>query len=239
MQLEDFRLKYKRLVHFAPAAYLRIEKGLLSAGQVLDLNADANNRVRTRFQDEAEYTEYDVGHWKSHPRYRKGGGEAQSNLYVQDRESPERSYFLGNNHALGGDDNLGIAIPLTDNRYGDPKMTGPEWLRQLNRMFWVFIEGDETPAFVERVRKAAPERRVVKITLTVAGLSDDLLEGQLRLSAVNSRALGGRAPRGTATYVPLAWWSGRKPKEIGILDGVSADKVRQLQRDRALSIEEV
>ena len=103
----EFRHLCPVLVHYAPHGRLRRERGLLTAAQVLDQSADADGRVWAKFYNDAEYQSYALDHWKTHSRFRRGAGEAGSNLLVRDAAEPSMVYALGNNYPLGDGKCLG------------------------------------------------------------------------------------------------------------------------------------
>jgi hypothetical protein len=44
-------------IHYAPRGFLQVDCGLLTASQVLDLNADSSNKVSIRFFSEIAYAQ--------------------------------------------------------------------------------------------------------------------------------------------------------------------------------------
>lgn len=222
----DFRRLCPILVHYAPHGQLRPERGLLTAAQVLDRNADADRRVWAKFLGEEQCQAYDVDHWKTHSRFRRGAGEVGSNLLVRDREDETTFYILGNNSPLGDGSHLGVTLPLTDNRPGDPTPSPADWFRTLNSMFWVFDTGWVNAGVLDHLRAASPNKRLSKILLPTSRFSDEFIEGHVRLSAINGGGSNGAFARGTATYKKPSEWDERKaPKEIGILDGIQPAQV--------------
>lgn len=237
MELPDFRSRCPYLIHFAPQVDLAL--GLLTAAQVLDMNADERGTVWARFRNEREFKQYPVDHWKSHSRFLRGAGEAGCCLVVRDSRDFTRSHILGNNFPLGDGSCLGTTIKLTDNRPGDSAPSCEQWFRILNDMFWVFPEDAVNSGFVDRLCAATPGGKLYRVRLATAALPDGEIEGRIRLSAMNGGGCRGGFPRGTATYKPLREWSNWPPKEVGLVGGLPASSCATLHRDGGLSVQEV
>lgn len=225
----EFRRLCPILVHYAPHGQLRLERGLLTASQVLDRNVDAHGRVWAKFIGDEECQSYDVDHWKTRSRFRRGAGEVGSNLMVRDASDSTEFYVLGNNFPLGDGRCLGVTLPLTDNRPGDPTPTRADWFRTLNSMFWVFDAVKVNEGVLNHLRAATPRKRLAKVALQTAKLSDEVIEGHVRLSAINGGGSNGCLARGSATYKkPSEWGERTPPKEIGILDGIQPAQVKAM-----------
>jgi hypothetical protein len=227
------------LVHYAPRGVLRLEEGLLTAAQVLERNADDTGTVWAKFLDDPEYQPFDVEHWKTHSRFRRRAGERGCNLLVRAGNDPTRSFFLGNNYPLGDGTCIGTTLPLTENRPGDPAPTREDWFRTLNSMFWVFDARHVNPGVVTHLAAAAPGEQLSRVVIATAGLSDDFIEGRLRLASINGGGSNGGSPRGTATYKrPSEWTRPWPPREIGIIGGLSTLMCTALVTDGMLQIED-
>jgi len=253
MTLENFRRHCAVLVHYAPSGFIRPERGLLTASQILDSNADEWGKVSARFLFEGDYHEFDKEHWKGRSRfvrwksirqspqaeYDRDRHETGCNLLVRDKEDPSKDYFLGNNFPLSDGLCLGTNIGLTDNRAGYPQPSREDWFRLLNRMFWVFDQPSANPGFLNHLRAASKTGHLSVVRLFTCMLPDDIIKERVRMSAINGGGSNGGAPRGTATYKQVADWNvGWPPKEIGILDGLPHDTCIQLRESGALTIEE-
>ena len=90
---DQFRQLTPKLVHFAPKSFLRRELGLLTAAQVLDLNAENDGKVWARFSRQNTYQPYAKDYWKERSRFLRGAGEVGCNLIVRDRLSHENCFF--------------------------------------------------------------------------------------------------------------------------------------------------
>jgi hypothetical protein len=219
---------------------LRLDLGLLTAAQVLDLNADEHGFVWTRFLDEPIYQKYQKEYWKERSRFKRRAGELGSNVLVRDRTDAGASFFLGNNHPLGSGDCIGTTLPLTDNRPGTRPTTREEWFRTLNSLFWVFAHDAVNEGFLNHAKAASPVSTLHSVVITTAGLSDEFIENKIRLSAINGGGSQGARARGSATYkAPSEWSDGWPPREIGLLDGLDADSCAALLAQGTLSVVEV
>jgi hypothetical protein len=219
--LAEFRHLCPVLVHYAPQGHLRPERGLLTAAQILDQSADATGHVWAKFYNDAKYQSYEPDHWKTHSRFRRGAGEAGSNLLVRDAVEPTRVHVLGNNYPLGEGTCLGKTIQLTDNRPGDPEPTRQDWFRTLNDMFWVFDAANVNHGVVNHLRAASPTGKLSRLALRTASLPDEVIAERVRLSAINGGGSNGACARGTATYkAPSEWTRAWPPREIGIRGGI-------------------
>ncbi len=218
----EFRRLIPELVHYAPAGLLRLDAGLLTASQVLDRSTDEDGHVWARFPSDLAFRPYDVDHWKSHARFKRGAGEAGSNLIVRDAEDRARVFVLGNNFPLGNGMCIGTTIPLTDNRPGDDLLDRAGWFLLLNGMVWFFDPRRVNVGVLEHLRGAAPDDRLSRVSIPTAALSDEFIEERVRLSAINGGGSNGGFSRGTRTYKsPSEWVGTKRPKEIGIVGGVT------------------
>jgi hypothetical protein len=186
--------------HYSLSGSFRLEHGLLTAAQVLDLNADAQGVVWAKFFREDNYQPYDKEHWKTHSRFKRGAGEEGCNMLVRGIADPTRNFFLGNNFPLGDGTSLGTKLPLSDNRFGDAQPTGEDWFQILNRMFRVFLADKVNEGVLNHLRAADGIGSLCRITINSQALSDDFNEKRIRLSAINGGGSNGARPRGTATY---------------------------------------
>jgi len=219
---------------------LRLELGLLTAAQVLDLNADDDGFVWTKFLDETIYQKYPKDYWKERSRFKRRAGELGSNLLVRNRRDAGASFFLGNNYPLGSGDCIGTTLPLTDNRPGLRPPTRQEWFRTLNSLFWVFAHDAVNQGFLNHLRAASPVSTPHSVVITTDGLSDEFIEKIIRLSAINGGGSQGARGRGSATFkAPSAWTDGWPPREIGLLDGLDASICATLLAQGTLSVVEV
>lgn len=229
LSTSDVRRSFPCLVHFAPRGALLRDRGLLTAAQVLDENADSEANVWTKFVGETDFLPWPVDHWKSHSRFRRKAGAAGSNLIVRSQSEDRSHFFLGNNFPLGDGSCLGKTIPLTDNRPGDAQPTARDWFRILNDMFWVFDAEHVNEGVVENLRRASPDGRLSRAIIKTDALSDEFIESHVRLSVINGGGSNGGLARGTATYKrPSEWTERRPPREIGILRGLPAALVREI-----------
>jgi hypothetical protein len=225
----EFRRTFPALVHYAPQGVLRIDRGLLTAAQVLDQNADGDRNVWAKFQGEAEFRPWAVDHWKTHSRFRRRAGASGSNILVRDVAAKTAVYFLGNNYPLGDGTCLGTSIALSDNRTAALTPSRADWFRILNDMFWVFGAKHINRGVLDHLRTASSSMQLSRIVVPTANLSDEFVENHIRLSAINGGGSNGGFPRGTATYKRPSEWAGTKtPKEIGILHGISATLAREI-----------
>lgn len=223
---EQFRRAFPVLVHYSPEEP-RLDSGLMTASQVLDLCDDGSGHVQARFRCQSEFSRWPVDHWKCNSRFVRGGLEVGSALVV--RHPGGHTYTLGNNFPLGNGGCIGTTLPLTDNRPGDDPPSREDWFRLLNDMFWVFDPARVNDGFVERLRLRSPTREVFRLDIRTCTLSDELIESKVRLSAINGGGSNGASARGTATYKPPSEWPGTKlPKEIGLVGGLAASLVGQL-----------
>ena len=133
----QFRELCPFLDHYS-SSRIRVEIGLRTASQLLDMCADSHGIVETRFVDEMEFRRYSKDHWKVSSRFRRRAGEQNCNVLLRHATNRDQLYVLGNNYPLGSGDCLGITIPLTDNWPGTPEPTREHWFETLNGMFWVF-----------------------------------------------------------------------------------------------------
>lgn len=117
MNMAEFRRHCPYLVHYAPQ--IDLSRGLLTAAQVLDNNADEQRNVWARFRNERTFRSYSADHWKAHSRFLRRAGEAGSCLIVRDARDFTLTHMLGNNFPLGDGSCLGTTIALSDNRPGD------------------------------------------------------------------------------------------------------------------------
>lgn len=225
----ELRRAFPALVHYAPHGHLRLERGLLTAAQVLDRTAAEDGRVWAKFQGEPDFRGWPVDHWKTHSRFRRKAGDSGSNLLVRSAGDETEVFFLGNNYPLGDGKCLGTSIPLSDNRTGDPEPSREDWFRILNDMFWIFDAQRINRGVLDHLREASPTKRLSRIVVPTAKLSDEFIENRIRLSAINGGGSNGGFPRGRATYKRPSEWDGTKaPKEIGILHGISAELAREM-----------
>jgi hypothetical protein len=235
----DFKKRYPVLEHYSPLE-LRLDLGLLTAAQLLDLNADKQGMVWARFASERDYRSYPKDHWKTHARFKRRAGEDGCNLLVRDATDSSRFYVLGNNYPLGTGKCLGSTIPLTDNWPGHSPPTSQGWFRILNGMFWVFDATRVNTGVIAHLRAASPDRSVVRLRLDTCALTDDEVEQKVRLSAINGGGSNGAPPRGTATYRrPSEWGLPGPPKEIGIVDGIKPRLLSELVRKGAVTVAHV
>jgi hypothetical protein len=235
----EFRRLCPALEHYAPSGFLRVEYGLLTAAQLLDLNSDHHGMVSARFCHQSEFESFDRDYWKTHSRFRRRAGEDGCNVIVRHPSDPSRRFFLGNNYPLGEGTCIGTSLPLTDNRPEEPQPTREDWFRTLNNMFWVFDANNVNPGVLTHLRAASHDGTLTKATLVTAGLSDRFIENKIKLSAINGGGSNGALPRGTLTYKrPSEWTRAWPPKEIGIIDGLEVDLCRALMTDGTLTLSE-
>lgn len=104
-------------------------------------------------------------------------------------------------------------------------------------MFWVFDSQSVNDGVINHLRDASPDRELTRITLVTALLPKELLQDRMRLSAINGGASNGAFPRGTATYKTIVEWTGgRKPREIGLRNGIPAEFFADLRPAQAVTI---
>jgi len=230
-----FRRLCPALEHYSPAKAFNPELGLRTASQILDMSADSQGVVWAKFLHDNEYQPYSRDHWKAHSRFKRRAGEVGCNLIVKDASVEDRSYILGNNFPLGDGSCLGTTIRLNHNRPGDREITREDWFRILNGMFWVFDAPYVNPGVLNHLRAAAQNGALVRVRIETTALADEQIAEKIRVSAINGGGSNGACPRGTATYQLLSEWAGRwPPKEIGILDGLSASLCSDLLKTGGL-----
>ena len=226
-----------RLVHFAPRGLLRLEDGLLTARQIVELNASRGHKVWARYVAEPEWRQVDARSLVERSRFLRGAGDVGSNVLVRALADENRVFFLGNNSPLGDGSCVGTTVALTDNRTGDSSPSREGWFKTLNSMFWFFDARRVDANFVNHLASGAERHGWCRIALETAHVPPTLLEERLRLSRINGGVANGVARRGTATYKRLHEWSGRwPPKELGFWDGIPADSCRELIATGALTV---
>jgi hypothetical protein len=96
-------------------------------------------------------------------------------------------------------------------------------------MFWVFDRSHVNDGVIRHLRSASPNGQLVRISLSTDALTDEQIDGKVRVSAINGGGSNGACARGRVTYRHISEWTeGWPPKEIGLQDGVSASLCSEL-----------